>query len=81
MSLPLSLSGYEDVRRISAYCLNLAELSKLNTSVYTFLNVIHVLSVNGLHVPYRESKLAQILQDSLSALNKVLIITCLVTLH
>ena len=80
MSLPLSLSGYEDVRRKSTDGFNMAEQSKINTSVYAFLNVIHALSVNGCHVPYRESKLGRILQDSLGGLNKVLMITCLVSL-
>ncbi|EXC19146.1 Kinesin-like protein KIF22 [Morus notabilis] len=73
----VDLAGYEDVRRKSSESLNVVEQTKVNKSIYALLNVIHALSVNERHVPYRESKMARILQDSLGGVNKVLMVACL----
>jgi kinesin family protein 11 len=40
-------------------------LGNINTSLLTLGRVITALSSNSIHVPYRESKLTRILQDSL----------------
>lgn len=54
------------------------ETSKIHKSIYAMLNVVHALSASGNHVPYRESKLTHLLQDSLRGANRVLMVTCLV---
>ncbi|PON44190.1 Kinesin-like protein [Trema orientale] len=73
----VDLAGYEDVRKKSIDGLNVVEQSKINQSIYAFVNVLHALNANESHVPYRESKLTRMLQDSLGGINKVLMITCL----
>lgn len=76
----LRLTGYEDARRKSSDGLSLVETCKLNKSIYALLNVVHALSANESHVPFRESKLTRILQDSLGGESRVLMVTCLVRL-
>lgn len=76
----LHLSGYEDTRRKSSEGLNLAESTKVNRSIHALHNVIYALNANKSHVPYRESKLTRMLQDSLGGKNIVLMLTCLVRL-
>lgn len=76
----LPLTGYEDARRKSSDGLNIIETCKLNKSIYALLNVVHALSANESHVPFRESKLTRILQDSLGGDSRVLMVTCLVRL-
>ncbi|KAL5567973.1 hypothetical protein UlMin_024548 [Ulmus minor] len=73
----VDLAGYEDVRRQSIDGFNHVERSKINKSIYAFLNVIHALSAKEGHVPYRESKLARTLQDSLGGASKILMVACL----
>ncbi|RVW41960.1 Kinesin-like protein KIN-10C [Vitis vinifera] len=41
------------------------------------MNVVYALSVNESHVPYRESKLTRMLQDSFGGMNQILMVTCL----
>ncbi|KAF4353600.1 hypothetical protein F8388_017775 [Cannabis sativa] len=77
----VELAGYEDVRRKGNDGLNSVEQTKINQSIYAFSNVLHALGGNESHVPYRESKLTRILQDSLGGANKVLMITCLNPLY
>lgn len=50
----------------------------MNKSIYALQNVLSALNANQSHVPYRDSKLTHLLQDSLGGVNKVLIVTCLV---
>ncbi|GMN44584.1 hypothetical protein TIFTF001_013786 [Ficus carica] len=74
----VDLAGcYADVRKKSGEVLHFLEQSKVNKSVYALLNVVHALSSNERHVPYRESKLTRILQDSLGGASKVLLVVCL----
>ncbi|XP_050385437.1 kinesin-like protein KIN-10C [Argentina anserina] len=73
----IDLAGYEDTRRKSIDCVNHVESSKINKSVYAMINVVNAVSSNGNHVPYRESKLTHLLQDSLGGMSRVLTITCL----
>lgn len=75
-----ALTGYEDSRRKNTDGLSVVENSKLNKSIYALLNVIHALSANESHVPFRESKLTRLLQDSLGGPSRVLMVTCLVRL-
>ncbi|XP_061997251.1 kinesin-like protein KIN-10C isoform X1 [Rosa rugosa] len=73
----IDLAGYEDTRRKSIDCINHVESSKINKSIYAMINVVNAVSSNGNHVPYRESKLTHLLQDSLGGMSRVLTITCL----
>ncbi|XP_059462605.1 kinesin-like protein KIN-10C [Corylus avellana] len=73
----VDLAGYKDARRKSVDSLNLVESTKLNKSIYAVYNVVYSLNVNENHVPYRESKLTRMLKDSLSGMNRILMITCL----
>lgn len=42
------------------------------------MNVVYALNANESRVPYRESKLTRVLQDSIGGTNRVLMLTCLV---
>lgn len=75
----LRLSGYEDSRRKGSNGLNLVENSKINKSIYALQNVVYSLNANETHVPYRESKLTHMLQDSLGGASRILMVTCLVS--
>ncbi|PQM36534.1 kinesin-like protein KIN-10C isoform X2 [Prunus yedoensis var. nudiflora] len=73
----VDLAGYEDTRKKSINGLNLVENSKIHKTMYAMLNVVHALSTTENHVPYRESKLTHLLQDSLGGASRVLMVTCL----
>ena len=79
-SLFTILLGYEDARRKSFEGLNLVESSRFNKSLYALLNVIYAINANETRVPYRESKLTRMLQNSFGGTNHVLMLTCLVRL-
>lgn len=74
----LFLIGYEDARRTSSDSANLGESSKINKSLYALMNVVYALNSNESRVPYRESKLTRVLQNSIGGTNRVLMLTCLV---
>ncbi|XP_057470568.1 kinesin-like protein KIN-10C [Actinidia eriantha] len=73
----VDLAGYEDARRKSFEGLNLVESSRFNKSLYALLNVIYAINANETRVPYRESKLTRMLQNSFGGANHVLMLTCL----
>lgn len=60
--------------------LNLFDSSRVNKSLYALLNVVYALNANENRVPYRESKLTRMLQDSFGGSNRVLMLICLVWL-
>ncbi|CAK9185044.1 unnamed protein product [Ilex paraguariensis] len=72
----VDLAGYEDVRRSSSDGSYFVESSRINKSLYALLNVVYAINANESRVPYRESKLTRMLQDSLGK-NHVLMLTCL----
>lgn len=72
------LSGYEDSRRSSKDGIMLTESARINKSLYGIMNVVYALNTNEKRVPYRESKLTRMLQESLGGSNHVLLLTCLV---
>lgn len=72
------LSGYQDIRRKSTEGSIFVENTKVNKSIYTLFNVVYALNANESHVPYRESKLTRMLQESLGCKSKILMLTCLV---
>ncbi|KAF7813151.1 kinesin-like protein KIN-10C isoform X2 [Senna tora] len=76
----VDLAGYEDARKKSSDSSYLVETNKINKSIYALSNVCHALSTNESRVPYRESKLTRMLQDSLRGTSKILMVVCLATL-
>ncbi|MED6124689.1 hypothetical protein PIB30_061351 [Stylosanthes scabra] len=73
----VDLAGYEDARKKSSDAICFAETNKINKSIYALLSVSHALSSNESRVPYRESKLTRMLQDSLRGTSRILIVACL----
>ena len=54
------------------------ENTEVNKSIYTLFNVVYALNANESHVPYWESKLTRMLQESVGCKSKILMLTCLV---
>ncbi|WJX66560.1 hypothetical protein P8452_51110 [Trifolium repens] len=73
----VDMAGYEDARRKSSDASGLVENKQINKSIHTLLNVCHALSTNESRVPFRESKLTRMLQDSLRGNSKILLVSCL----
>ncbi|KAL9163313.1 hypothetical protein ABFS82_06G032600 [Erythranthe guttata] len=74
----VDLAGYEDPRKSCRDENTPAESScKNNKLLHALLNVISAINSNEIRVPYRESKLTRILQDSLGGTSRVLLLTCL----
>lgn len=71
-------SGNEDNRRICNEGIRLQESTKINQSLFALSNVIYALNNNKQRVPYRDSKLTRILQDSLGGTSRALMVACLV---
>ncbi|KXN71342.1 kinesin-domain-containing protein, partial [Conidiobolus coronatus NRRL 28638] len=71
----VDLAGSENIGKSGVQeNIRLREVSNINTSLFTLGRVINALVVNASHVPYRESKLTRLLQDSLGGHTK----TCIV---
>ena len=65
----VDLAGSERVRRTISKGTRLNEVRSINSSLSTLGNVIAALAHEGTtHVPYRDSKLTRLLQDSWGAL-------------
>ncbi|OMO97193.1 hypothetical protein COLO4_14798 [Corchorus olitorius] len=73
----IDLAGNEDNRRTCNEGLRLQESAKINQSLFALSNVIYALNNNKPRVPYRESKLTRILQDSLGGTSRALMVACL----
>lgn len=64
--LMVDLAGSERVRRTVSKGTRLSEAKSINTSLSALGNVIAALAEsNSAHIPYRDSKLTRLLQDSL----------------
>ncbi|XP_074605542.1 kinesin-like protein KLP2 [Brevipalpus obovatus] len=61
----VDLAGSENISRSGATDKRLREASCINKSLLTFGRVIYCLENGVTHIPYRESKLTRLLQDSL----------------
>jgi kinesin family protein 5 len=73
----IDLAGSEKVSKSGAEGENLEEAKKINLSLSCLGNVIHALTNNSEHIPYRDSKLTRILQESLGGNYKTsIIVTC-----
>ncbi|XVF55284.1 hypothetical protein PTKIN_Ptkin06aG0024500 [Pterospermum kingtungense] len=73
----IDLAGNEDNRRSCNEGIRLQESAKINQSLFALSNVIYALNNNKPRVPYRESKLTRILQDSLGGTSRALMVACL----
>uniref|UniRef100_W5U7P9 Kinesin-like protein KIF11 n=1 Tax=Ictalurus punctatus TaxID=7998 RepID=W5U7P9_ICTPU len=70
----VDLAGSENIGRSGAVDKRAREAGNINQSLLTLGRVITALVERGPHVPYRESKLTRILQDSLGGRTKTSII-------
>ncbi|CAA2974241.1 kinesin KIN-10B [Olea europaea subsp. europaea] len=73
----IDLAGNEDNRRTCNDGIRLQESAKINLSLFALSNVIYALNNGMSRIPYRESKLTRILQDSLGGTNRALMVACL----
>ena len=73
----VDLAGSEKVNHSGVTGNKLEEAKKINLSLSALGNVIHALTTNYEHVPYRDSKLTRLLQESLGGNYKTtLIVAC-----
>ncbi|KAK9724645.1 hypothetical protein RND81_05G089200 [Saponaria officinalis] len=72
----IDLASYEDSRRMSSDGLNLTETTRIKKSLNAVHNVLYALNAKD-RVPYRESKLTRMLQDSLGGSSRILMVTCI----
>ncbi|KAF9454509.1 kinesin-domain-containing protein [Macrolepiota fuliginosa MF-IS2] len=70
----VDLAGSENIGRSGAENKRAREAGMINQSLLTLGRVINALVDNAQHVPYRESKLTRLLQDSLGGRTKTCII-------
>jgi kinesin family protein 5 len=71
----VDLAGSENIGRSEVHGIALAEAQNINRSLSALGNVINALTEVGRdHIPYRDSKLTYILQDSLGGNSKTVII-------
>ncbi|KZL74326.1 kinesin motor domain-containing protein [Colletotrichum tofieldiae] len=70
----VDLAGSENIQRSGAENKRAAEAGLINKSLLTLGRVINALVDKSQHIPYRESKLTRLLQDSLGGQTKTCII-------
>ncbi|KAJ3858268.1 kinesin motor domain-containing protein, partial [Lentinula novae-zelandiae] len=70
----VDLAGSENIRRSGAENKRATEAGMVKQSLLTLGRVINALVYKTQHIPYRESKLTGILQDSLGGRTKISII-------
>ncbi|KAK4783899.1 hypothetical protein SAY86_018267 [Trapa natans] len=73
----IDLAGYMDPRRKGNDGARILENNLLNRSLYALQKVVLALTSNESYVPFRESKITRMLQDSLGGVNKLLLVACL----
>ncbi|WVZ98848.1 hypothetical protein U9M48_044225 [Paspalum notatum var. saurae] len=73
----IDLAGSEDNKRTFNEGIRLQESAKINQSLFALSNVISALNKNEPRIPYRESKLTRILQDSVGGSSRAVMIACL----
>ncbi|EUB62238.1 Kinesin heavy chain [Echinococcus granulosus] len=72
----VDLAGSEKVAKTGAEGSTLTEAMNINKSLSALGNVINALVDNHAHVPYRDSKLTRILQESLGGNAKTTMVIC-----
>ncbi|KAH8657657.1 P-loop containing nucleoside triphosphate hydrolase protein [Xylariales sp. PMI_506] len=70
----VDLAGSENIQRSGAENKRATEAGLINKSLLTLGRVINALVDGSVHIPYRESKLTRLLQDSLGGRTKTCII-------
>lgn len=70
----VDLAGSENIRRSGAQDIRAREAGSINQALLTLGRVITALVENRPHIPYRESKLTRLLQDSLGGKTKTSLI-------
>ncbi|KAK9073203.1 hypothetical protein SSX86_007527 [Deinandra increscens subsp. villosa] len=73
----IDLAGNEDNKRSGNEGARLQESTKINQSLFALSQVIHALNNNNTRIPYRDSKLTRILQDSLGGTSHAVMVACL----
>lgn len=73
----IDLAGNEDNRRTGNEGPRMSESVEINQSLLSLKKVIRALNKGDKHVPYRESKLTRVLQDSLGGDSFSTLIACL----
>ncbi|KAF2148798.1 kinesin heavy chain [Myriangium duriaei CBS 260.36] len=73
----VDLAGSENIQRSGAEHKRAAEAGLINKSLLTLGRVINALVEKSTHIPYRESKLTRLLQDSLGGRTKTCIVATL----
>ncbi|KAL4443117.1 hypothetical protein ABPG74_002184 [Tetrahymena malaccensis] len=73
----VDLAGSEKIAKTQATGETLEEAKKINLSLSCLGNVIHALTSNQEHIPYRDSKLTRILQESLGGNYKTSLIAAI----
>ncbi|KAF8362355.1 bmk-1 [Pristionchus pacificus] len=73
----VDLAGSENIGRSGAEGKRAKEAGNINTSLLALGRVINALTTNAPHIPYRESKLTRLLQDSLGGSSITTIIATL----
>lgn len=68
------MAGSERQSKTGASADRLKEASKINRALSSLGNVISSLAENSAHIPYRDSKLTRLLQDSLGGNSKTIMI-------
>ncbi|KAI3430807.1 hypothetical protein D9Q98_009218 [Chlorella vulgaris] len=72
----VDLAGSERIAKSEVAGQQLKEAQAINKSLSALGDVIQSLQSKSAHVPYRNSKLTQVLQDSLCGSSKVLLVCC-----
>lgn len=70
----VDLAGSERQSKTGATGVRLDEAKKINLSLTALSNVINALAENKNHIPYRDSKLTRLLQDSLGGNTKTVML-------
>ncbi|XP_076898910.1 kinesin-like protein KIN-10B [Bidens hawaiensis] len=73
----IDLAGNEDNKKSANDGVRLHESTKINQSLFALSQVIHALNNNTSRIPYRDSKLTRILQDSLGGTSHAVMVACL----
>lgn len=73
----VDLAGSERQSKTGATAERLKEASKINRALSSLGNVISALAEKSPHVPYRDSKLTRLLQDSLGGNSKTIMVSCI----